>query len=168
MRKINRAPETRAENDLYYTYSREDLRRETRYPDGRRPSARSWNGHKILLFDLLFLFIIGGVIVPFMINRNLSGKIDALSFVMELRRENDAEVFISLHIINTGKEILSDEPIEVELEPQDSDSRSYSELPPAPGGERVLRYRLDERDDEVSVYCRITWKEKNIRLNGKI
>jgi hypothetical protein len=168
MRKINRAPETRSGDDLHYVYTREEMRRETRYTDGRRTSSRAWSLHKIFLFDLLFLFIIGGVIVPFLINRNLSGKIDALSFAMELRRENEKEVFISIHIANTARETLSGDPIEIELVLGNSAPRNFSELPPVPGGERIIRYQSEGENEDLPVYCRILWKGQSLRLNGKI
>lgn len=167
MRKINRGPETSSGNDLHYVYSREEMRRESRFVDGRQRKIRSFSYQRnILLFDLLFLLIIGGVIVPFIVNRNLSARIDNLTFKMELRKDN-TDLYVSLRIINSKSSEKFDEPISLELSIGDYDPVFFDEIPPGKGEERVLRYSASGIKESLPVYCRIKWKDKSIRLNGK-
>ena len=109
MRKINKGPETSTGEELHYVYSRKDRESESRFVDGRRTVVKSGFQHKIILFDLLFLMIIGGIIVPFIINRNLSGHMDKLSFKMELRRVEE-DLLVSVHLINRGSDEILTEP----------------------------------------------------------
>ncbi|OQY34285.1 MAG: hypothetical protein B6241_05305 [Spirochaetaceae bacterium 4572_59] len=167
MRKINRGPETSSGHDLHYVYSREEMQRMSRFVDGRSRKSRSFSyQRKILLFDLLFLLIIGGVIVPFIVNRNLSARIDDLTFKMELRKDN-TDLFVSLRIINSRSSKNLDEPISLELSIADYDPVFFDEIPPGPGEERVIRYTVRGLKESLPVYCRIKWKDKDIRLNGK-
>ena len=118
------------------------------------------------MFDLLFLLIIGGVIVPFIINRNLTARIDELTFKMELRKD-DRDLFVSLRITNSKDNTRFDDQISLELSIGGSDPVFFDEIPPAKGEERVIRYRAHGIDESLPVYCRISWKDKSIRLNGK-
>lgn len=167
MRKINRGPETSTGDDLHYVYSREEMRRMTDFVDGRQRKIRSFSYQRnILLFDLLFLLIIGGVIVPFLVTRNLSARIDDLSFKMELRKDN-TDLFVSLRIENLKNTDSLDEPVNLELSIGEYDSVFFDEIPPGKGEERVIRYRAEGIDESLPVYCHIKWKDKKIRLSGK-
>ncbi len=167
MRKINRGPETFSPGDLHSEYSREERERISRFTDGRHSTHRKMGFQKILLFDLLFLFIIGGIIVPFIVNRNMKGRIESLAFRMELRRD-ESDLLISLKIRNSESLSAVDQFIYLELSPGEYESVYFEELPPPAGEERVIRYRLENIDDPLGIYYRITWKETSIRLSGKL
>ena len=166
MQKINRGPETFSPEDLHYEYSREERERTSRFTDGRRSIRRKMGYQRILLFDLIFLFIIGGIIVPFIVNRNMKGRIESFSFKMELRRD-ESDLLVSLIIRNSEDLPSMDQFLSLELYPGEYDPVYFEELPPPVGEERVIRYRLTGIDEPLEIYYRITWKEKSIRLSGK-
>ena len=167
MHKINKGPETFSPGDLHYEYSREEREKISRFTDGRHSTRGKMGFQKFLLLDLLFLLIIGGIIVPFIVNRNMKGRIESLSFKMELRRE-DSDLLISLKIRNSEDLSALNQFIYLELRPGEYEPVYFEELPPPAGDERVIRYRLENIEDALGIYYNISWKETSIRLSGKL
>ncbi len=167
MRKINNAPETRTEDDLYYEYSRSERLSQSHFVNGRRDRSRRYSLSRLLLFDLIFLFVIGGIILPFIIQKNLKDSIAPLRFEMELRRD-DQDVLVSLFIRSRG-EISGDEGLlKIELISNGNPVIEWEEIPPEQGAVSTLRHRLTGAASRQTVICRIIWNSRDVRLNGQI
>ena len=167
MRKINNAPETRTENGLYYEYSRSERLAQSKFTDGRRNRSGRSGLSKLLIFDFIFLFIIGGIILPFIIQRNLKDRIAPLNFEMELRRD-DQDVLVSLFIRNSGDISGERGLLKIELISEGVSLTEWEEIPPEPGKVSTLRYRLNDVPSRKTIICRIIWNGEDVQLNGQI
>ncbi len=167
MRRINNAPETMTDQDLHYQYSRSERVELSGFTNGRSQRPRRYGLSKILLFDLLFLFVIGGIILPFLIERNMKDRVDSLTFTMELRRDQQ-DILVSLHISNRVEGSLPDQTVFIELFAADISVASWEEIPPAKDAPRTLRYRIPDSPEKTPVVISVQWGDKKGSLNGRI
>ena len=167
MRKSNRAPETRTDGDLFVTYSREERLQTAAFPGACSRKRRPGGLSRLILFDLLFLCIIGGIIVPFMIQRNLKSRIGPLSFEMELRRD-DNDILVSLRMFSLSTDMDREEPVTFSLVLNGKEVAVFDELSPTEGDKRILRYRIEDVEETGDIICRINWQDDSVALNGKI
>lgn len=121
---------------------------------------------RILIIDLIFIVIISGVIVPFIIKREGSVKID--NYKISLKAFNfDDQVMATLTVQET--ENLESEGI---LEAsfyfnEDSGKNTETDLLPKRHGERVLKAGIKSVNSDY-IYCRVSFDGKNKIIKKRI
>jgi len=139
----------------------------TRYTDGRRRSSGGGLSRKLVLLDLLLLCIIGGVIYPFIIERNRTGTIDGVNFELALRYDRDT-VFCSVVMTGGDGALISEsEPVTLSLQVGEAEPVLLDELPPPAGESRTVRYSMARPGKGVRFRCVIQWKGETLTLNAK-
>ena len=121
---------------------------------------------KIILLDLIFIVIISGVIVPFIMKREGTARFENYSLTLKAFTF-DNEVMAVLTVRGTKKS----EPsglIEVSFYFEDDLSDHLeSDLPPSDGEKRVFRTKLISTGSEY-IYCNIRINGKNKTIKGRI
>ena len=162
---MNRGPEIYDPDALKIESSRAERERMAGYANGRR---RRGSGRKrtlrILLLDILILCIIGGVLYPFIVERNRAGSLGGTDCRLELRRSGE-DVLVSL-IMKTPEESQGNRPVDISLMVNGVTAKSFSDLTPLPGDLRTLRYRLEGESGKLNVKVVFESSEEQLRLNA--
>ncbi|QEN07173.1 hypothetical protein EXM22_03905 [Oceanispirochaeta crateris] len=116
------------------------------------------------MLDLLLLCIIGGVIYPFIITRNKTGKIEGVQCDLSLRSLDD-ELYVSV-LLQNKEDGLSSRPVGIEILVNGHSVQKINDLSPLPGETRTFRYRLKRENEKISIRSIISIGESKIELNA--
>jgi len=164
--KINRGPEIYDPQALRSEYSRQEREKMTHFVNGRRPKTRSKYSIRILMMDILLLCIIGGVITPFIINRNKTARIEGINCKLEIR-SSEEEVFISVILMNSN-DGAGPRPVETEIYINDVFQSRLEDLTPEPGGERTLRLKMKRPEERISIRAVVNIDGKKALMNDAL
>jgi flagellar basal body-associated protein FliL len=113
---------------------------------------------KIIIIDLIFIVIISGVIVPFIMKREGSARLDNFKVILKAFNYDD-EVMATLTVRETENR-KSDGVIDAGFYLKDnSEEMTESDLLPSFGNERVLKISLKSIESDY-IFC-------NVQINGK-
>jgi hypothetical protein len=162
---INQGPEIYDPDALKAEYSRAEREEMTRFTDGRQ-NRGGGRRHplRILLLDILLLCIIGGIIYPFIVERNRSGNLGDTRCRLELRRSED-DVLVSLSM-KTGAGADGNEAVDITVNVNGRTAESLADLTPRGGEERTLRYSLKGHREKLNVEVILENGETELRLNA--
>jgi len=162
-RRMNRGPEIYDSSDLKVEYSRQERLEMTDFPGKREPRAARRISLRILLLDILLLCIIGGIIYPFIINKNRTGTIDGIFCTLTARTSGDV-VLISVSMKN-NEPASAQKPFDLELQINGVHEETVSDITPPPGDERTLRFTTGVQDKKISIGTLIRIGDDEITLN---
>lgn len=161
---INKGPEIYDPNALWVETSRKEREEMTRYVSGRQKQGSGKFSLKILMLDLLLLCIIGGVLFPFIVGRNKTGKLDGISCDLTLRSD-DETLYISLIMRNPADGVVS-ETMEVEFFINGQSVEKISDLTPNPGESRIIRFKMKRDGEKLGVNVVLNMGEESLELNA--
>lgn len=121
---------------------------------------------RIFIIDLIFIVIISGVIVPFIMKREGTSKID--NYKLSLKAFNyDEEVMAILTVIEI-ENLPSEGIIDASFYFEDDNMENIeSDLLPGNGEERVLKFRMKSENSDY-LYCNVQINGKNKTIRKKI
>lgn len=162
--KINKGPEIYDPDALQVEYSRSEREDLTRFVSGRKNQGARKFSLRILLLDLLLLCIIGGIIYPFIVGSNKTGKLDGISCDLSLRSDEDT-VYISVTMVNPDEGVPS-EAMELEFFINGQSVEKISDLSPNPGEFRTIRFKMKRDGEKIGVNVIILKGEESLKLNA--
>jgi len=162
-KRMNRGPEVYSPDDLRVEYSRQERLEMTRFPGGRKRGAGRRYSLRIMLLDLLLLCIIGGIIYPFLVNRNRTGTLEGVECSLSARG-TEKELLVSV-LMKSSKDAEDQLPFDLTLMINDTVVNTLADITPPPGEERYYRFSRTASEGRISVRALIVIGEKEIQLN---
>ncbi|RDG33861.1 hypothetical protein DV872_02850 [Oceanispirochaeta sp. M1] len=162
--RINKGPEIYDPDALRVEYTRSERENMTRFVSGRNNQGTRKFSLRILLLDILLLCIIGGVIYPFIVGSNKTGKLDGISCDLSLRSD-DETLYISLTMENPADGTVP-EAVEVEFFINGQSVEKISDLTPNPGEYRTIRFKMKRDGEKIGVNVIMNKGEESLKLNA--
>ncbi len=149
---MNRGPEIFEPEGLLVEYSREERLKAFPLTRGRKRAFRKYS-MKLLMLDILFLCIIGGVVYPFIVKRNSRGSLDGMPCSLSLRYAGEY-VYITVEMKNEQKK---SEPCPVELRIFGDGQlvKRGSDLTPPAGGVRSFYAKMKRGKEQMLVLAEL-------------
>jgi hypothetical protein len=119
---------------------------------------------RIVLLDILLLCIIGGIIYPFIVGSNKTGKLDGISCDLSLRSDEET-VYISVTMENPADGVAS-EAVELEIFINGQSVEKISDLTPNPGEYRTIRFKMKRDGEKIGVNVIMIMGEESLKLNA--
>jgi hypothetical protein len=161
---FNKGPEIYDPDALRVEYSRSEREDMTRFVSGRKNQGTWKFSLRIVLLDILLLCIIGGIIYPFIVGSNKTGKLDGISCDLSLRSDEET-VYISVTMENPADGVAS-EAVELEIFINGQSVEKISDLTPNPGEYRTIRFKMKRDGEKIGVNVIMIMGEESLKLNA--
>lgn len=161
--RINKGPEIYDPEALKSEYSRSEREEAAPYASKRKKSGRKIS-LRILLLDLLLLCVIGGILYPYIAGRNKEGVLEGIRCRMYLSSSEET-LYISVRMDNPEDGVPPD-TVDIRIFVNDTEAGAFSDLTPAPGKSRTVRYKTSGDPQKNAVRIVLDKNSGHIELNA--